>query len=96
MKRVHLRARGRVQGVNFRYAAAEVARRYGVTGRVRNTDDGDVEAVAEGDDDAVARFVSWFRRGPPSAHVDDLTLDELDGEGSYRDFRVTYDAIEDR
>jgi acylphosphatase len=96
MKRVHLRARGRVQGVNFRFAAADVARRYGLTGRIRNTEDGDVEAIAEGDDDAVSRFVSWCRRGPASAHVEELAVRELDGGRRYRDFDVTFGAIEER
>ena len=90
VKRVRVRIRGRVQGVNFRYASADVARRHGVTGRVWNTEDGDVEAIAEGDDRAVERFVDWCRRGPPSARVEDLDLRALDGDRRYRDFQVTF------
>lgn len=95
MKRVRLRASGRVQGVNFRFATADMARRYGITGRVWNTGDGDVEALAEGDDDAVSRFTAWFRRGPSSARVDDVAVRELDGTRRYGDFRVTYDAVDE-
>ena len=96
MKRVHLVVRGRVQGVNFRFAAADAARRFGLTGRVRNTEEGAVEAVAEGDDDAVERFVSWCRRGPPSARVEDVEVRLLGGERRYRDFKVTYESIDER
>jgi acylphosphatase len=39
---------GRVQGVGFRYNTASIARRYRVSGYVRNCPDGRVEIVAEG------------------------------------------------
>ena len=82
--------------MNFRFASADVARRLSITGRVRNTHDGDVEAVAEGENEAVERFVSWWRQGPPSARVDDVIVDDLDGERRYRDFKVTYESIDER
>ena len=94
MKRVRLRIRGRVQGVNFRYASADAARRQGITGRVWNTEDGDVEALAEGDDAAVDRFVAWCRRGPPSARVEEVDVRPLDGARRYGDFRVTFESPE--
>ena len=91
---MHLRARGRVQGVNFRFAAADVARRLRVTGRIRNTEDGQVEAIAEGDEDAVARFVAWCRRGPPAARVEDVAVRELDEARRFDDFRVAYEPLD--
>jgi len=96
LKRVHVFVRGRVQGVNFRFASADAARRFGLTGRVRNAEDGAVETVAEGDDDAVERFVEWCRRGPPSARVEDVEVRALGGERRYRDFKVTYESIDER
>ena len=57
---------GRVQGVGFRDAAAQAAFALGVHGWVRNRRDGTVEALAQGDADAVDRFVEWCRKGPPS------------------------------
>jgi acylphosphatase len=69
--------RGFVQGVGFRYAAARVARSRGVSGWVRNNPDGTVEAVYEGDADAVHALVAWCAQGPRGAEVDSVeTFDE--------------------
>ena len=67
-----IRVRGRVQGVGFRYALRDEARRLGVAGWVRNCTDGSVEALLQGSDDAVKRLMDWARRGPPGSHVDRL------------------------
>jgi acylphosphatase len=70
--------RGRVQGVGFRFFAQDVARQEGVCGYVRNLPDGVVEAVAEGDIEAVTRFEIAIRQGPPGARVE--TVDASDSE----------------
>jgi len=79
---------GRVQGVGFRYFTLDVARREGVTGTVRNLDDGRVETVVEGDRDAVERFERAFRRGPAGARVDDVFVNLEPPSGRYQDFRI--------
>lgn len=76
MKRVRVRIFGRVQGVGFRYYCRREALALGVNGWVCNRADGSVEAVAEGGNDAVARFVAWCRNGPPGAFVDDVRVVE--------------------
>jgi acylphosphatase len=48
---------GQVQGVGFRYTACHIARRFNVAGYVKNLSDGRVEAVVEGEEDEIARFV---------------------------------------
>lgn len=68
-RRVRVLIRGRVQGVWFRGATQEQARRAGVDGWVANRADGAVEAVFEGAPDAVAALLSFVRRGPPAARV---------------------------
>jgi acylphosphatase len=65
---------GRVQGVGFRYAVSERARSRGVRGWVRNLASGQVEAVFEGDAEAVAAMVDFCRRGPRGAYVGDVQV----------------------
>ena len=72
--RVRARIRGRVQGVWFRGATAEEARRQGVDGWVRNCADGAVEAVFEGRPESVDAVVAFVRRGPPAARVESVEL----------------------
>jgi acylphosphatase len=62
-------ASGRVQGVGFRYAVARAARTRGVAGWVRNRPDGTVEAVFEGEPEAVDLLVRLSAEGPRGAEV---------------------------
>jgi len=71
-RRVRVLIRGRVQGVWFRGATQEQARRCGVDGWVANRADGAVEAVFEGAPDAVAALLAFARRGPPAARVTEV------------------------
>ena len=70
VRTIYLRIAGRVQGVGFRDALSREAERVGVTGWVRNRADGDVEAVAQGDDAALEHLLAWAGRGPPAARVE--------------------------
>ena len=78
---------GHVQGVFFRDTCRREARRLGVTGFVRNDDDGTVEAVFEGDPDAVATMVDWVHAGPGRARVSRVEVIEEEPEG-LADFAV--------
>jgi acylphosphatase len=74
-------AEGRVQGVFFRDATRRRAEELGVTGWVTNRDDGAVEAVFEGQDDAVETMVELCRRGPGRAEVSSLEVSDEQPEG---------------
>jgi len=67
---LHLRIRGRVQGVNFRYSLALEAEQLGLQGWVRNRRDGSVEAAAHGAAAACDALARWAQRGPPAARVE--------------------------
>ncbi|HYD50521.1 MAG TPA: acylphosphatase [Terriglobales bacterium] len=86
---VHLRIRGRVQGVGFRYSTYEVARRLGLHGWVRNLPDGDVEVAAAGDAAAVEELVRWCQRGPAGARVQSVEPLPADGSAGTAEFRIT-------
>jgi acylphosphatase len=81
---LHLRIFGRVQGVGFRHYTQREARRRGVYGWVRNRQDGSVEAMLQGPQDAVDAVLNWVRHGPPSATVTDVQVSE--GSGVYSGF----------
>lgn len=73
-KLAHVFVSGHVQGVFFRESARQEAERLGVSGWVRNLPDGRVEAVFEGDADAVKRMAEWCAKGPPAARVDNVSV----------------------
>ena len=77
VRTVHVLVHGTVQGVGFRYHCAYTAQELGVVGQVRNLPDGDVEVMAQGEADAVARLISWLKRGPRWASVRTVTVTDL-------------------
>jgi len=79
---------GRVQGVGFRWFVSHEARRLEIKGRVWNRADGGVEVEAEGGRAALGEFLEAIAKGPPSARVQDLTVDWTEGEPSHLEFEV--------
>jgi acylphosphatase len=72
---------GYVQGVFFRDTTRREARRRGVVGWVSNRPDGSVEAVFEGEPEAVAEMVRFCERGPRGADVAGVDVSEEPVEG---------------
>ena len=87
MVRRRVVVRGRVQGVFFRDSLRERAGSRGVAGWARNRDDGAVEAVLEGDPEAVESLVRFCREGPGRAQVTGVDVSEEEPEG-LRGFEV--------
>jgi acylphosphatase len=77
---------GFVQGVFFRDSVRRLAQQRGVAGWVANRPDGAVEAVFEGDPEAVERLVDFCREGPRGAWVDSVEVSEEEpaGETGFR------------
>ncbi len=80
-ERAHVFVSGRVQGVSFRDATRSQAEQIGLSGWVRNTQDGRVEAVFEGEPDAVRQMIDWCESGPSSADVEDVSVENEQPEG---------------
>jgi acylphosphatase len=89
--RVRARAllRGRVQGVGFRYFAADWADRLGLGGYARNLPDGSLEIVAEGGEESVRHFLEIMRRGPRGARVEEVQVSWETPRGDH-DFRIRF------
>ena len=77
----HLVITGRVQGVFYRNWMVQTASALGLTGWVRNRVDGSVEAVVEGDEEAVEQFIARARQGPPAARVSAIDIRPVGVEG---------------
>lgn len=80
MKRVHVLISGKVQGVGFRASTRRRAKNLELAGWVKNTEDGKVEAVFEGEDDNVEEMLDWCRKGPSIAKVVNVDVEEEEPE----------------
>jgi acylphosphatase len=69
---------GRVQGVFYRQTTQDKAASLGLTGWVRNQEDGSVAFQATGPKERVTQLIEWSRKGPPSARVDDVRVEWLE------------------
>lgn len=88
--RAHVFVSGRVQGVFFRSETRHEAKLRGVTGWVRNLPDGRVEAVFEGEEEAVKELIEFCRRGPPGARVVRVDVKWENYTGDFRSFEIRY------
>ncbi|KAI9770981.1 MAG: hypothetical protein M1840_002685 [Geoglossum simile] len=75
-------------GVFFRKFTQQKATEYGLTGWVRNTEDGKVEGEAQGDEDSLGKLLADIDRGPPYAHVVKLEKAEKDTDDGEASFKI--------
>ncbi|MEM2108362.1 MAG: acylphosphatase [Candidatus Bathyarchaeia archaeon] len=88
--RAHVLVSGKVQGVFFRSATKQKAELHGVKGWVRNLADGRVEAVFEGEEDAVKAMVEFCKHGPSAAKVTNVDVNWEMPTGEFSVFKVRY------
>ena len=88
--RAHVFVSGRVHGVFFRSEIEYEAVKRNVWGWVRNLPDGRVEAVFEGDKEAVEELVDFCRTGPRGARVSKVEVRWEDYTGEFKGFRIRY------
>lgn len=87
--RVRIIITGVVQGVFFRRGIADLARRVGVRGYVRNLPDGRVEALAEGEKTGLDELIRFCHAGPPGARVLRVHVEWSDYTGEFHGFKIT-------
>jgi len=88
MERAHIMVSGQVQGVFFRDSTRQKAEELDLTGWVKNTPDGRVEALFEGPPDRVREMVRWCEEGPQQASVENVDMDFEAAGGDLRGFEV--------
>jgi Acylphosphatases len=80
---------GRVQGVGFRWQAANEARNLGITGYVKNLSDGSVYIEAEGSGEQLNAFIEWCKKGPGYSLVESVNADSFPPV-NYIDFKIEH------
>ena len=90
MERLHAVVRGDVQGVGFRYFVQRRAHQFGLSGWVRNNDDGTVELVGEGSRDALEKLKQAVEDGPRAARVDRVDADWSEATGTLGAFDLSW------
>ena len=78
---VHMFVHGHVQGVFYRANTQKVTQGLGLTGWVKNCDDGSVEIHAEGNKDKLEELIEWCRHGPALAKVSKIDLNWIGPQG---------------
>ncbi|KAF2232821.1 Acylphosphatase [Viridothelium virens] len=87
-KRIQYKVEGQVQGVNFRSYTRRQAQGLGVTGFVKNVEDGSVQGEAQGTDEQLKEFIQHLNKGPQAAIVNGVEHSEIEtkeGESSFSD-----------
>lgn len=87
-RRVAVRVSGHVQGVFYRAAVAEQARRLSLSGWVANAPAGHVEAEFQGETAAIEELLAFCARGPSGADVDDVEVVDIDAVRAEAGFAV--------
>jgi acylphosphatase len=85
----HILFSGQVQGVGFRYTANRIARRYNVTGFVRNLPDGGVEMLAQGSEQDIDNCIADIQDSF-AGYIRDTQIDLVPYNPRHTDFRITY------
>jgi len=89
-KRAHIFYSGRVQGVGFRYAAQDIAMNLGITGWIKNLDDGRVEVVVEGTEEDIKKFLDNISKGALGRYIKEVVLSWEKPAREFNDFDIRF------
>ena len=87
MQTIRLIIKGKVQGVNYRANAKNVADLLGIKGWVKNLTDNNVEIIATAAADVLQKFIGWCKQGPSRAAVEEVNVEETALE-EFSGFRI--------
>lgn len=90
MKRYWAEYAGYVQGVGFRWFVSQNARRLGLTGFVRNLDNGHVQLEGQGEVEAVDRFFARLQDGNGYSEITHVDIREIDLRLGEHDFSIVH------
>lgn len=90
MRTLKIVIKGRVQGVGFRFSAQRFAEKSGVKGYIRNLVNGNVEIVVQGDVKALQDLLVWAHRGPSTAEVESVAVEDTNIDKIYEHFSIMY------
>ena len=86
--RASLTVNGLVQGVFFRYRAQLEGQQLGLTGWIKNNEDGTVSALVEGEKDKINEFIKWCHQGSDQAKVDEVKVNWQTYMGEFKNFEI--------
>ena len=89
MKCTHLIVSGRVQGVFFRANVRNKAVKLGLNGYAKNLNDGNVEVVAQGDEEKIKKLMDFIKKGPGIAKVTDMKIKHRELE-NFKSFEIRH------
>lgn len=90
IKSLEIKVSGHVQGVNFRYDAAQIAKNLSLVGYVKNVAGGTVLIYAEGTKQSLAQLLDWAKRGPDFAKVEKIDVRWGNALNRYTNFEIIY------
>ncbi|MFN3246837.1 MAG: acylphosphatase [Leptonema sp. (in: bacteria)] len=85
-----IKVHGRVQGVGFRQFTVYTAQEYNIQGTVKNLFDGSVECYAKGTKENMEKFIQKLRKGPPSAKVTNIEIEDISPTLIPNGFKIIY------
>ena len=86
VKQIECVITGRVQLVMFRDFAQRKARKLGVVGSVENLPDGSVKVLAQGSEENLLKFISYLKKGPILAKVQDISVSWTEAGEFFQNF----------
>jgi len=87
-KTLHIKISGHVQGVGFRYNTQKLAGQLNLVGWVRNTQNGEVEILAQGEENSLIKLLDECQTSPSSAKVDKVEHEWINNQSNLKTFEI--------